>query len=150
MISIRPSAVDAPEAVALVRAYLTEMVDRYHGRPMPTSAVDAALADEPADEVAVLLVAYQDRSAVGCVGLRAVGEITRMYVAPPARRLGLGRRLLTAVEEAARGRGLSTLRLDTRKDLVEARALYAACGYVEIPPQYERQYADHWFAKDLT
>jgi GNAT superfamily N-acetyltransferase len=150
MISIRPCAVDSPEAVALVRSYMTEMVDRYYGRPMPASLVDEALADEPADDVAVLLVAYREGTAAGCVGLRAAGEITKMYVAPTARRLGLGRRLLAAVEDAARDRGLRSLRLDTRKDLVEARALYAACGYAEIPPQHERQYADHWFAKDLA
>ena len=149
MITIRPSAVDAPEAVALVRFYLTEMVDRYYGRPMPVSVVDQALAEEPADDVAVLLVAYQEGVAVGCVGLREPGEITKMYVAPPARRLGLARRLLAAVEDAARERGLRTLRLDTRKDLVEARSLYASCGYQEIPPPYERQYADHWFTKTL-
>jgi ribosomal protein S18 acetylase RimI-like enzyme len=149
MITIRPSAVDAPEAVALVRSYLTEVVDRYHGRPMPASIVDEALAAEPVDDVAVLLIAYREGVATGCVGLRPLGEITKLYVAPPARRLGLARRLLTAVEDAARARGLRTLRLDTRKDLVEARALYAACGYAEIPPPYERQYADHWFAKDL-
>jgi GNAT superfamily N-acetyltransferase len=153
MISIRPVAVGAPEAVALVRSYLTEMVDRYHGRRMPASVVDEVLADEPADDVAVLLVAYRERVAVGCVGLRRAeertGEITKMYVSPPARRLGIGRRLLTAVEDAARDRGLRTLRLDTRHDLVEARAMYAAEGYAEIPPHRDRLYADHWFAKDL-
>jgi GNAT superfamily N-acetyltransferase len=154
MISIRPSAVDTPEAVALVRSYLMEMVDRYHGRPMPASVVDQALADEPADDVAVLLVAYLEGTAVGCAGLRRAeeqtGEITKMYVSPQARRRGVGRRLLTAVEDAARDQGLRTLRLDTRKDLVEARAMYAACGYAEIPPHRERQYADHWFTKNLT
>ncbi len=154
MISIRPSAVDAPEAVTLMRSYLTEMVDRYHGRSMPASVVDDALAAEPADDLTVLLVAYREGAAVGCVGLRRAeertGEITKMYVSPPARRHGVGRRLLAAVEDAAREQGLHTLRLDTRKDLVEARALYAASGYAEIPPHRDRLYADHWFAKDLT
>ena len=154
MISIRPSAVDAPDAVALVRSYLTEMVDRYHGRPMPSTAVDEALAAEPADDLAVLLIAYREGTGIGCVGLRRAeertGEITKMYVAPGARRLGVGRRLLAAVEDAARDRGLRTLRLDTRDDLVEARAMYAAGGYAEIPPHEDRLYADHWFAKDLT
>jgi GNAT superfamily N-acetyltransferase len=153
MITIQPAPVDAPEAVALVRAYLTEMVDRYHGRPMPASVVDEALADEPADDVALLLVAYRGQTAVGCVGLRragdGTGEITKMYVSPRARRLGIGRRLLSAVEQAAREQGLRMLRLDTRTDLVEARAMYAADGYTEIPPHRERRYADHWFAKRL-
>jgi len=153
MIAIRPVPVDAPEAVALVRCYLSEMVDRYHGRPMPASVVDEALADEPADDVALLLVAYREQAAVGCVGLRraedGTGEITKMYVAPPARRLGIGRRLLAAVEQSAREQGLRVLRLDTRNDLVEARAMYAAGGYSEIPPHRDRRYADHWFAKRL-
>jgi GNAT superfamily N-acetyltransferase len=154
MITIHAVAPDAPEAVALVRSYLGEMVDRYYGRPMPSSAVDEALADEPADDVAVLLVAYREGDPVGCVGLRqaepGTGEITKMYVHPKARRLGVGRRLLSAVEESAREQGIRTLRLDTRTDLTEARAMYAANGYAEIPPHRERLYADHWFAKDLT
>ena len=154
MISIRAVAVDAPEARALIRSYLTEMVDRYHGRPMPASAVDEALAGEPADDVTTLLVAYREGVGVGCVGLRRAeertGEITKMYVSPQARRLGIGRRLLAAVENAARDQGLRTLRLDTRSDLVEARAMYAAHGYTEIPPHRDRRYADHWFAKELA
>jgi len=154
MITIRAVPVDAPDATVLLRSYLGEMVDRYHGRPMPASAVDEALADEPADDVAVLLVAYRDSQAVGCVGLRPAeppaGEITKMYVSPSARRLGIGRQLLAAVEQAARDRGLRTLRLDTRNDLTEARAMYANAGYAEIPPHRERRYADHWFAKNLA
>jgi GNAT superfamily N-acetyltransferase len=154
MITIQAVAVDAPDAVALMRSYLGEMVDRYHGRPMPSSAVDQALADEPGDDVAVLLVAYREGEAVGCVGLRPaeppVGEITKMYVRPQARRLGIGRRLLAAAENAARDRGLHTLRLDTRDDLTEARAMYANAGYAEIPPHRDRLYADHWFAKNLV
>jgi GNAT superfamily N-acetyltransferase len=154
MITIRTAEPEAPDAVALVRSYLSEMVDRYHGRPMPASAVDEALADEPADDVAVLLVAYRGEEPVGCAGLRlaepGTGEITKMYVHPGARRLGIGRRLLSAVEHAARERGLGVLRLDTRTDLTEARSMYAAAGYAEIPPHRVEPYADHWYAKDLT
>ncbi|NYV79008.1 GNAT family N-acetyltransferase, partial [Streptomyces sp. UH6] len=39
--------------------------------------------------------------------------------------------------------------LDTRSDLVEARALYARLGYRETPPHNDGVYAEHWFAKDL-
>ncbi|MEV4637448.1 GNAT family N-acetyltransferase [Actinoplanes sp. NPDC049548] len=132
---------------------MTEIVDRYHGRPMPASLVDQALADEPADDIAVLLVAYRDEDAVGCVGLRLaeppVGEITKMYVRPSARRTGVARELLAAVEDEARRRELRSLRLDTREDLTEARALYAACGYREVAAVSSRPFADHWFVKDL-
>lgn len=50
-------------------------------------------------------------------------------------------------EEAARRSGARVMRLDTRSDLVEARALYARHGYREIEPYAERLYADHWFEK---
>lgn len=40
--------------------------------------------------------------------------------------------------------------LDTREDLVEARALYARLGYREIEAYNESPYADHWFGKKLT
>jgi len=40
-------------------------------------------------------------------------------------------RLVTAAEEAARALGARTMVLDTRHDLVEARALYARLGYAE-------------------
>jgi hypothetical protein len=41
------------------------------------------------------------------------------------------------------------MRLDTRRDLVEARALYAAHGYAEIPAYSSGPYADHWYEKHL-
>ncbi|MGA5303852.1 GNAT family N-acetyltransferase [Nucisporomicrobium flavum] len=153
MVTIRAVPVDAPDAVALIRSYMTEVVDRYHRRPMPASTVDGALADEPADDVAVLLVAYRAGEPVGCAGLRVAGphtgELTKVYVAPPARRSGVARRLLASVEEAARERGLRRLRLDTRTDLIEARALYAAVGFREVPAWKQAPFADCFFAKDL-
>ncbi|MEK8105288.1 GNAT family N-acetyltransferase [Micromonospora sp. M12] len=41
--------------------------------------------------------------------------------------------MLAALEQRARAAGADRIRLDTRDDLVEARALYARHGYVEIP-----------------
>ncbi|MFD0597980.1 hypothetical protein ACFQZ4_41665 [Catellatospora coxensis] len=43
----------------------------------------------------------------------------------------------------------SLLRLDTRDDLVEARALYARCGFAEVPAFNDAPYAHHWFAKPI-
>ncbi|MFI5933190.1 GNAT family N-acetyltransferase [Actinoplanes sp. NPDC051494] len=154
MIVIRELPVRDPVAAPVVRAYLTEMVARYHGRPASAPEVDAALADDPGDDLIALLVAFRGDTAVGCAGLRPaeppVGEITKMFVLPAARRTGVARRLLAAIEELALDRGLRTLRLDTRTDLVEARALYAAAGFTEIPPHRDRAYADHWFAKSIA
>lgn len=153
MLEIHPRPPGAPDAVAVIRSYMVELVDRYHGRPMPASLVDQALIDEPVDDVTVLLVAYREEVPVGCVGLRLaeppVGEITKMYVRPEARRSGVARRLLAAIEDAARERGLRTLRLDTRTDLIEARGLYAACGFREVAAWKKRRFADHFFVKEI-
>lgn len=40
--------------------------------------------------------------------------------------------------------------LDTRTDLIEARALYARLGYTETERHNEDPYAEHWFTKDLS
>jgi len=61
---------------------------------------------------------------VGCGALKfhpnAPGEIERMWVAPRARGLGLGRRLLGELEHSAREAGVSVLHLETNSSLIEA------------------------------
>lgn len=37
-----------------------------------------------------------------------------------------------------------------RRDLVEARAMYAALGYEEAPAFSTGPYSEHWFAKSLA
>jgi hypothetical protein len=54
------------------------------------------------------------------------------------------------VEGLAREHDLSTLRLYTRRDLVEARQLYARLCYEEVPAFNDSPYADHWFVKLLS
>ena len=39
--------------------------------------------------------------------------------------------------------------LDTRLDLVDARALYNRHGYTEIPAYSDRWYAEIWYGKDV-
>jgi hypothetical protein len=58
--------------------------------------------------------------------------------------------LIAAAEEAALGLGATIMRLDTRHDLVEATALYAHHGYVEVNPFSDSPYADYWFEKKLS
>jgi len=79
-----------------------------------------------------------------------VAEVTRVFVVPAARRRGLGSRLLDGLEGHARRLGVATLRLDTRRDLTEARRLYARHGYREVPAFSQGPYADHWFEKILS
>jgi GNAT superfamily N-acetyltransferase/DNA-binding HxlR family transcriptional regulator len=94
------------------------------------------------------LVAMSDGLPLGCVCVvgdgSGVGEIKRLWVAPAARGLGLGRRLMEQAEDTARTLGVHTLRLDTNEALTEARTLYERSGWVEIPRYNENPYA-HWF-----
>jgi GNAT superfamily N-acetyltransferase len=152
--TVTPVPVDHPDAVAVVRAYLTELVGRYYGRAATAAEVDQVLRAEPATGLATFLVARQGDQVVGCVGLRRLdpltGEVTKVFVHPAARGRGGGARLLAAVEAAAGERGMAVLRLDTRADLVEARALYARAGYREIPRYNDSPYSAHWFEKELS
>src|SRR6266566_1744214 len=102
----------------------------------------------------LILVAHENGDVLGCAGLRLlpgrIAEVTRVFVVPAARRRGLGSRLLSCLEDHAHGHRVSTLRLDTRRDLTEARRLYARHGYREVPPFSHGPYADHWFEKALS
>lgn len=148
---------DQPDAVLLLREYMTEMVVRYHRRPAVPSEIDKALAEMPSDDLTqpsgLLLLAHHDAEPAGCAGLRwhsGWAELTRVFVRPAHRGAGGGAALLTAVEQHARAAGAEAIRLDTRADLVEARALYARHGYVEIPAYSHGPYAEHWFEKRLS
>jgi GNAT superfamily N-acetyltransferase len=52
-----------------------------------------------------------------------------MYVLPEARSLGVGRKLLQALESAARELGYSVVRLDTGPLQPRAEQMYRTAGY---------------------
>ncbi|WP_328911937.1 MULTISPECIES: GNAT family N-acetyltransferase [unclassified Streptomyces] len=156
-----PLSVLHPDAENLLRRYYTELIIRYYGRPTDDEEVAAVLAEEPSDDLTrptgEFLAAHLDGVPVGCVGVRVLDvldassvELTRMYVAPEVRGRGLADTLVGAAESVARDTfGARVIRLDTRADLVEARALYARHGYTEIDAYNDSPYADHWFEKTL-
>lgn len=83
-----------------------------------------------------VLVALRDRDLLGNLVLlmRAGSDTARIYsvvVAPTARGLGIGDRLVEAAERVARDAGRRSMTLEVRADNVAARALYAKRGYVE-------------------
>ncbi len=53
-----------------------------------------------------------------------------LYVAPAARRAGIGKQLLLAAEQTARDRGMCRLDLTTAKTNTPAQAAYEALGWV--------------------
>jgi GNAT superfamily N-acetyltransferase len=72
-----------------------------------------------------------------------------MWVAPSARGLGVGRRILSELEQRARRRAVGLLRLETNETLKEAGGLYRSAGYVEVDAFNDEPYAHHWFEKRL-
>ncbi|MFI0819621.1 GNAT family N-acetyltransferase [Streptomyces sp. NPDC021098] len=162
-VAARP--VTDPVAAALLREYMTDVADRYYrlreGRDATSEEVERALREMPSDDLAppdgVLLVAHHDGDVAGCAGLRRrgvrgdrTGELKRVFLRPGKRGLGGGAALLAAVEGAAGELGVVRIVLDTRRDLVEARALYARHGYRDVPAFSEGPYAEVWMAKDFV
>jgi ribosomal protein S18 acetylase RimI-like enzyme len=83
--------------------------------------------------------AFEGAEILGVAGLRAnqgpkeshKGTLVGMYVRPQARNRGVGRRLVEAVMEVARRRGVELLQLAVVSDNGPARRLYARLGFVE-------------------
>ena len=145
-------------ARAVLRAAMADLASSYHRRAATDAEVEAALAEESGDDLALpdglLVVATDaDGATLGCAGLRLlegpVAEVKKVYVAPTARGRGLGQRLVEEVERLAAACGRTRVRLDTRADLTAARRLYARLGYDEVEAFNTGPYAEHWFAKDL-
>jgi GNAT superfamily N-acetyltransferase len=145
-------SVDSSDAVALLRAYFAELTVRYFLGETTEQEIDETLDEFPSTGLALFLVLRTGGVAAGCLGLHPTGELSRIYVAPQFRRAGGARALLSAAESWARSEGVTRLFLDTRTDLVEARALYASCGFIEIPPPTTTPgpFQDHWFEKPIS
>lgn len=125
----RPDDVEAAALILALDVYLAGLypAESNHGLPV------AALLHPSVR----FLVARRGGVALGCGAIvleAAYAEIKRMYVAPAARGLGVGRRLLAALEDAAAAEGRPMLRLETGGGQPEALALYRSAGFVETPP----------------
>ena len=92
-----------------------------------------ALAHEMRPPAGGFLVATLRGEPVACGGVklhgRAPAEIKRMWVAPATRGLGVGRRMLGALETWAAEQGAPAVRLETNRSLTEAIAMYRSSGY---------------------
>jgi GNAT superfamily N-acetyltransferase/DNA-binding MarR family transcriptional regulator len=133
-------------------SYIAELDARFDAGFDPGRSISASDAEltEPAG---LLLVAWLRGEPVGCGGLklhrRAPAELKRMWVAPAARGLGVGRRILQELEAHARERGAQRVRLETNRTLREATTLYRSAGYTEVAAFNDEPYAHHWFEKRL-
>jgi GNAT superfamily N-acetyltransferase len=132
-LTIAPGSLAGGAAQALIERLNAELTERY---PSPEDRHFGLSEEQVAGTNGVFLVAALDGEAVGCGALRrlddATGELKRMYVAPEARRLGVGRGLLDELERRARGLGLRRLVLETGLRQHEAMAMYERAGYARI------------------
>ncbi|MEV3853257.1 GNAT family N-acetyltransferase [Streptomyces sp. NPDC050095] len=164
--TVSPEPYDSPVAAELWRAYYTEVSDRWYrlheGRATDPAELEREVAAGGQEQLAPpqgqLLVGRYEGEPAGTAGVRltdprtdpVTAELTRVFVREELRGKGGAPLLVAAAEDAARALGAEVLRLDTRSDLVEARALYARLGYEETAPHNDGVYAEHWFSKKLT
>ena len=150
MWTVRDEPAEHPDVTALIRDYFAELTVRYFKRATDEAEIDLTLEEFPSTGLAAFFVLRSEGAPAGCLGLYPTGELTRVFVVPEHRRGGGGRALLAAAESTAIARGLTRLFLDTRHDLVEARSLYTATGFAEVPPfTAPGPFKDHWFEKHL-
>jgi DNA-binding MarR family transcriptional regulator/GNAT superfamily N-acetyltransferase len=145
-----PSSADARWCLG---HYFAELAARFEQEFDPTRMLPAEQMHLTPPSGAFLLARVHGQPA-GCGALRTlspgVGEIARMWVDGAHRGLGIGRRILAALEDQAVALGFERVRLDTNKALDEAKAMYRSSGYVEIARYSDNPYADHWFEKRLA
>jgi ribosomal protein S18 acetylase RimI-like enzyme len=121
---------DSAAVAALVDAAYEHYVPRLGMRPGPMDAdYDRVLAEDD------VTLAVDGELLVGLLVLsRHDGEfyVENVAVAPSHQKTGLGRRLLTLAEDAARRAGFTAIVLYTHEGMRENLALYGRIGYVEF------------------
>ena len=98
--------------------------------PWSRSAIEEAFSNE-----LYRFVAVEERgSVVGYANFRIVadeGEIERVAVHPDSRRRGYGRKLMEAMVDYSRKKGVRDMTLDVRVNNEKAINLYESCGFSE-------------------
>jgi GNAT superfamily N-acetyltransferase len=123
---------DAGAAIAVVRASITELcVADHENDPAKLerwlqNKTDAHFCGWLADPDNFLVVAELDGALCGVGSLHRSGEIRLFYVQPGRQGLGVGRALLGALEQRARGWHLSELTLNSS---ALARPFYEHHGF---------------------
>lgn len=103
-------------------------------------------------------VAENDGRILGSVGIvpsgNGVFELTKLYVAKDARKMGIGKRLLSLAEVEAMSRGARAMELWSDTRFEDAHRLYERRGYVrgaETRELHDKSSSvEYYFRKDLT
>jgi DNA-binding MarR family transcriptional regulator len=152
-VQIRPVDPEDRDAQYCLAEYVAEL-NRRSTRRFDPSVGATALPHEIRPPAGQFFVVYLHGEAIGCGGVKhhtdGPAEIKRMWLAPQARGLGLGRRLLETLEGCARDGGAHVAHIETSAVLTEALSLYRSTGWVEVPRFNDEPFADHWLEKELA
>jgi DNA-binding MarR family transcriptional regulator/GNAT superfamily N-acetyltransferase len=152
-VEIRTVDPEHPDAKYCLAEYVAEL-NRRSTRGFDPSVGATALPHEVRPPAGQFFVAYLHGEPIGCGAVKhhahRAAEIKRMWVAPQARGLGLGRRLLETLEACALANGAEVAHIETSAVLTEALALYRSAGWVDVPAFNDEPFADYWFEKSLT
>lgn len=153
--SVQIAATDPehPDAQYCLAEYVAEL-NRRSTRGFDPTVGATALPHEVRPPAGEFFVAYLHGEPIGCGAVKhhedAPAEIKRMWIAPAARGLGLGRRLLEKLEACAAGAGARIAHIETSATLGEALSLYRSAGWVKVEAFNDEPFADYWFEKRLT
>lgn len=133
-ITIEEARPDSPDSVELLR----ELDEHLWTHPYPPESRHAYSIDKLLREGVAFFVLRFDGNAAGCGGVQLFGneygEVKRMFVRRPFRRLGLGKAILDRLGEHTKERGAALLRLETGIYETEAIALYERYGFQRRGP----------------
>ena len=151
-VEVRPVDPEDLDAQHCLAEYGAEL-NRRSTRGFDPTVGATALPHEVRPPAGQFFVAYLHGVAIGCGAVKhytdAPAEIKRMWIAPHARGLGLGRRLLEKLEARALAAGARVAHIETSAVLTEALSLYRSAGWIEVPAFNDEPFADHWLEKTL-
>jgi ribosomal protein S18 acetylase RimI-like enzyme len=94
----------------------------------------------------LLLLAFYDHQAAGCVAIRRFDaetcEMKRLYVRSQFQGLKIGKHLAVKIIEEAKNFGYRRMVLDTLSSMMQAQKLYASLGFRKIPAYYHNPQED--------
>ena len=96
---------------------------------------EASVAGELANELSLWLVAVEGETVLGYVGSQTVldsTDILNVAVSPDHRGCGIGRALLTELEQRLRQQGVTEVLLEVRPSNAPAIALYTSLGFIQV------------------
>ena len=153
LVQVEPADAASDDARRCLAAYYDELARRFPRGFDPGRSLHPD-THEFTEPTGLFVLARLHGRAIGCGAVLfhddAPAYVKRMWVDDAVRGMGVGRRILVALEQAARDHGAASVTLETNASLTEAIAMYRASGYVEVEPFNDEVYADHWFEKPLA